>query len=248
VEGERFAENNVGALDHQYTHNVETSQAMAARTPEVVKDLLNHSNFAWAAQNCRMASEAYVDLGLLHWRRGIDPRPDFEGAIDAYVKLVGIVRKYRLPKSDFDLSLTHAAMFLMDKSAAIEFFDEKAFETSRWACYECRLIHALHDQPPSDRLVALTDKHLAENDALLDKIFDAYFQLLGLRPSKQDMEDRVRRAKSSWVERKRDALMAEGRLLDGHGVMNDLYVDIYLAAVLKKIGWVGHTVHAWIWD
>jgi hypothetical protein len=29
--------------------------------------------------------------------------------------------------------------------------------------------------------------------------------------------------------------------------MNDLYVDIYLAAVLKKIGWVGPTVHVWAW-
>jgi len=27
--------------------------------------------------------------------------------------------------------------------------------------------------------------------------------------------------------------------------VNDLYVDIYLAAVLKKIGWVGPTVHVW---
>ena len=231
----------------QYTRNVEASQAIVDRTPVVVTELLNHSNFAWAAQNCRMATEAYVDLGLLHWRRGIDPRPDFEGAIEAASKLSAIVRKYRLPKDDFDLSLTYTAMFLMGRSPPLELFSESAFEDSRWACYQCRLVHALYDQPPSERLAALTDKHLAENDALPDRIFEAYFQLLGLRPSKLDMEERVRRARATWVERKRGEVIAEGRPLDGHGVMNDLYVDIYLAAVLKKIDWVGPSIHTWTW-
>lgn len=234
------------ALD-QYTHNVAASQSVIARTPAVVTELLNHSKFDWAAQNCRMATEAYVDLGLLQWRRGIDPRPAFEGAIEAQSKLSAIVRKYRLPKGDFDLSLTYAAMFLMGQSAPIEFFNEETYAELRWPGYQCRLVHILLDQAPSERLEKLTDRHLAENDELPDRTFETYLQLLGLHPSKLDMEERVRRARATWVERKRHVLAHEGRALDGHGVMNDLYVDIYLAAVLKKIDWVGPTVHAWTW-
>lgn len=232
----------------QYTRNVEASQAMVARTPAVVKDLLNHSNYVWAAQNCKQAADAHIDLGLLHWRRGIDPRADFDGAFRACSALDELVRKHDLPKSDFDLSPVYAAMFLMGQRAHIEYFSEEAFRASRWLCYQGRIVHALHDQVPDDDVLKLVDKHLAENDELPERIYEAYAQLFGLRPSKMDEEDRVMRAKSTWAERKRHELVPGGPPWDGHGVMNDLYVDIYLAAILKKIGWKGHTVHAWIWD
>lgn len=234
-------------LDHQYTARVEASQAFVDRTPAVVKDLVKHNNYVWAAQNLKQAADAYIDLGLLHWRRGIDPRADFEGAFRACSGLDELVKKHMLPKSDFDLSLVYAALFLMGRPAQIEYVDVAACTEFRWPCYQYRLVHALHDEAPTERLTKLVSDYRATSDALPDRIFEAYFQLLGLHPSKLGMEERVRRAKATWVERKRHALLPEGRALDGHGVMNDLYVDIYLAAVLKKIGWVGPTVHVWAW-
>lgn len=234
--------------DEQYTRNVEASQAFVDRTPAVVTDLLNHTNYPWAAQNCKQAADAYIDLGLLHWRRGIDPRGDFEGAFRACSGLDEIVCKHRLSKSVFDLSLVYAALFLMGRTAEITYVDEALCREFRWPCYQYRLVHALHDEEPSEELVALTDKHLKGNHELPDRLFETYFQLLGLMPTKLDAEEQVRRAKTTWAERKREQLMPAGRALDGHGVMNDIYVDIYLAAVLKKIGATDHTVHAWRWD
>jgi hypothetical protein len=243
----RFARIGVDA-DDQYTRNVEASQAFVDRTPAVITDLLNHSNYAWAAQNCKQAAEAHIDLGLLHWRRGIDPRHDFEDAFRACSGLDEMVHKYILSRNDFDLSPVYAAMFLMGHKAQIDYVDEAAVTTSRWACYQYRLVHALHDEAPSNKLMKLTETYFKANEELPDRIFEAYFQLLGLLPTKMDREEQVRRAKTTWAERKRGELCAKGRPLDGHGAMNDLYVDIYLAAILKKIGWTGHTVHAWIWD
>lgn len=238
---------SVGALD-QYERSVAAAEALIARGPDVITELLAHSNYEWAAQNCRVTAEAYVDLGLLHWRQGIDPREDFECAARAYQKLTEVVKQHKLPKSGFDIPTIYTAMFLVDRRVSIAFGDEAAYKASRWACYQARLVHALHDAPPSDALVALTDKYLAEPEQLPDRIFDTYFQLLGLRPATMGLDERVRRAKSSWAERKRDELIPPGRPLDGHGDMNDLYVDLYLGAVLKKIGWRGHTVHLWRWD
>jgi hypothetical protein len=237
----------VGARD-QYECSVAAAEALIARGPDVIKDLLAHSNYEWAAQNCKITAEAYVDLGLLHWRRGIDPREDFECAGRAYLKLTEIVRQHKLPKSSLELPLIYAAVFLVDHRVPIAFGNEDAYRTSRWSCYQARLVHALHDAPPSERLVALTDSFLASDQKLPDRIFETYFQLLGLRPRTMGIDEHVRRAKSTWAERKRDELIPPGRALDGHGEMNDLYVDIYLGAVLKKIGWKGHTVHAWLWD
>lgn len=231
-----------------YERNVKAAQTVIARGPAVITELLAHSNYAWAAQNCKILAEAFVDLGLLYWRQGTDPRREFEAAEGAYLKLVDIVRKHRLPKGDFDVHLVYAAMFLIGRKTEIVFCDEETNGASRWACYQARLVHALHDAPASDALVALTDRHLAENDKLPDDIFEIYFQLLGLRPSKLELEERVRRAKSTWAERKRSEDIPEGRALDGVGAMNEIYVDIYLGAVLRKIGWKGRTVHAWQWD
>lgn len=248
MDGNRFAERNVDALDQQYTRSVDAAQAFVARTPAVVKDLLNHTNYTWAAHNLKQAADAHIDLGLLHWRRGIDPRADFEGAFRACSALDDLVKKHLLPKSGYDLSLVYAALFLMGRKAQIDYVDVDACTEFRWPAYQYRLVHALHDVEPTERLTKLMDGYLEKNDALPEKIFESYFQLLGLRPSKLDMEERVRRAKTTWVERRREALAPEGRALDGHGLMNELYVDIYLAAVLKKIGWVGPTVHVWKWD
>ena len=60
----------MGGLE-QYESRVAEAEALIARGPDVITDLLAHSNYEWAAQNCRVTAEAYVDLGLLHWRRGI---------------------------------------------------------------------------------------------------------------------------------------------------------------------------------
>jgi hypothetical protein len=232
----------------QYECRVAETEALVARGPDVITDLLAHSNYEWAAQNCRITAEAYVDLGLLHWRRGIDPREDFECAERAYLKLTEIVRQHRLPASGFETPLIYAAMFLIDRRVPIVFGDEGACRTSRWSCYQARLVHALHDAQPSELLVATTERFLAEPEKLPDRIFESYFQLLGLRPRTMSVDEHVRRAKSIWAERKRDELIPRGRALDGHGDANDLYVDLYLGAVLKKIGWKGHTVHLWRWD
>ena len=237
----------MGALE-QYECRVAEAEALVARGPDVIMELLAHSNYVWAAQNCRITAEAYVDLGLLHWRRGIDPREDFECAGRAYLKLIEVVRQHKLPASGFETPLIYAAMFLLDRRVPIVFGDEALYRTSRWDCYQARLVHALLDVPPSDALVAATERFLSEPETLPDRIFESYFQLLGLRPQTMDLEERVRRAKATWAERKRDELIPAGRALDGHGDANDLYVDLYLGAVLKKIGWQGHTVHRWIWD
>ncbi len=232
----------------QYTRNEEAAKAMVARAPKVVTELLQHDNYAWAAHNCRLAAEAYFDLGLLHWRGGGDPRNDFRGAIMHYDNLTGLVRKHRLAAGDFDMSPVYAAMFLMGAKAPLVFFNEVSYETQRWPCYESRIVHALFDKEPGAGMAKLVESHAARNDELPERLLDAYLQLLGMRDSKADLTERVLRAKSAWAERKREELVERGPNWNGHGVMNDLYVDFYLAAILKKIGVKAQTVHTWNWD
>jgi hypothetical protein len=236
------------SLADQYARNEDAALAMVARTPKIVAELLQLSNFEWAAHNCRLAAEAYFDLGLLHWRRGEDPRHDFRGAIMHHGNLTELVKKHRLSAGDFDMSPVYAAMFLMGAKAPLVFFNEASYETQRWPCYEARIVHALFDEEPGAGMAKLVESHAARNDELPERLLDVYLQLLGLRESKADLAERVLRAKSAWAERKREELVERGPAWNGHGVMNDLYIDFYLAAILKKIGVKAQTIHTWNWD
>ena len=104
----------VGELEH-YERNVKASQGLIARGPVVIRDLLAHSNYAWAAQNCKITADAFVDLGLLYWRKGQDPRREFQGAEGSYLKLLELVRKHinmPLSKNRWAPMLQAATLFL----------------------------------------------------------------------------------------------------------------------------------------
>jgi hypothetical protein len=206
-------------------------------------------DFSLAVHNYGSMADLHTDLGLLHWRHGLDPRPDFEKGVVAYKKMSALAREHALPKNVSEIPIVYAMLFLMGHQTAIEFEDENYHEQHRWPCYECCLVHSLHDQPLNERHTRLLNRYLAENDELGDRIILTFLQLLGLRPSEQSPDELVKVADTNWAKRKGDKFFSDGGpAFFGRGVMNDIYVDIYLAAVLQKIGWQGESMHRWKWD
>jgi len=236
------------SMTDQYAINERDALGSISCSQDVIPDLIKEGNFAWAAYNYEMVATSQTELGLLHWRRGLDPRPDFERAIDAYDNLCVMARTKQLKGSDYSLPLVYAMLSLMGRKVAIEFHNAKSHQEYSDSYYKCCLVHALHDQPLDERHAGLLEKHLTENNELPDRSFLAYFQLLGLRPSDQSPGELVQLADANWAKRKRDRIFADGPSLEGYGIMNELYVDIYLAAVLQKIGWEGESVHRWKWE
>jgi hypothetical protein len=211
-----------------------------------IPENLRDGDFPLAVYNFASMAKLHADLGLLHWRRGIDPRADLQNAIESYEKMRDMARHQGFPNTvGGSLALVYAAMFLMQRKAAIEFEDNHG--TARWPLYECCLVHALNDQELDARHATLLDKHLAENNALVDRIYLTNFQLLGLRATDKTTDELVREAEQHWLKRKTTKFFEDSDSRDGFGEMNDLYVDIYLAGVLKKIAWRGEGVHCWKW-
>jgi hypothetical protein len=231
----------------QYTVNEQVGLERVAGSRKVIPELLGAGNLVWAGKNYAMIADAQVDLGLLHWRRGLDPRSDFAAAIDAHESLLRLVREHRLDKHNHEFPIVYAMLSLMGRKSRIEFEDESYHDEHWWPCYQCCLVHALHDQPLNERHTRLLDRYLSENDELADRSFQTYFQLLGTRPTDLSRAELVNLAEANWLCRKNDQSFSDGAAFDGYGVMNDIYVDIYLAAVLQKIGWQGASVHRWRW-
>lgn len=241
-----------GTVEHlmtdQYSRTEADAVAWIISSHDAIPVLIEAGNFAWAANNYRIIAEKQTELGLLHWRRGLDPRTDFEGAIKAYSNLSEMAETQNLLRRDFEPSLVYPMLSLMGRTVSIEFYDPRAHEEFRIYCYQDCVARALHDEPLDDWHISLIDKHLAHNDDLLDRSFLTYFQLLGLRPTDQSPVELVRLAEANWAERRRDNFFADGPFWNGHGVMNELYVDVFLAGVLKKIGWEGESTHRWKWE
>jgi hypothetical protein len=235
------------AIPDQYAHNEQTARDGIALSTRLVPKLLGEGNFVWAAKNHAMIAEGHTDLGMLHWRRGHDPRPDFESAILAFENLRYLVQEHGLDKHDHEFPLVYAMLSLMGRRMPIEFEDAAYHAEHRWPCYQSCLVHCLHDRPLDARHASLLDQYLSENDELPDRSFLTYFQLLGVRSSGQSRDELVQAGEASWRRRKTDSFFSDAGYINGHGVMNDLYVDIFLAAVLKKIGWQGQSIHKWMW-
>jgi hypothetical protein len=215
---------------------------------KVIPELIGAGNFVWAAKNYAMIADKNTDLGLLHWRRGLDPHPDFERAIEAYESLRALVHEHDLERRNHEFPIVYAMLFLMGHKTTIEFEDEEFHEEQRWPCYQCCLVHALHDQALNERHARLLNQYLAQNDGLADRSVLTYLKLLGMRQTDRSVDELVTVADANWAGRKSDRFFSHGAAFDGHGVMNDIYVDIYLAAVLQKIGWQGESVHRWKWE
>lgn len=230
-------------MTDQYEINENNRRDYVAILEGAIPLNLEKGDFATAAANYGGLAQTHTDLGLLHWRRGLDPRADFARAITACDSMSRIAKQRELDKNIFAMPSVYAMLALMGHQSVIEFEDEAYHDDHRWPCYECCVVHALHDQPLNEHHSLLLEHYLMENDAPADRAARTYLQLLGIQPSDQLLADLVATAEANWVNRKRDKFFADGPAFFGYGVMNDIYVDIYLAAILSKIGWDGASIH-----
>lgn len=213
-----------------------------------IPKLLTEGNYAWAGTNFNMMAVTHVELGLLHWRAGRDPRVDFEQAIDAFDKLEALAHEHNLSSADYDFPLVYAMLSLMGRNSAIKFEDSAYHKEHRWPCYLSCVVHALHDQQLDSYHDQLLNTYLGTNAGFADHVIRTYFDILEAHSSGNPVDALVAEAEANWVKRKTSRFFAGGGpFSDGRGLKNELFVDIYLAAILRKIGWDGESVHRWKW-
>jgi hypothetical protein len=202
-----------------------------------------------ARSNYRRQAEVYVDLGMLRWRQGIDPRADFSSGAEAILAMQSLLQdlpQQSRSRPDLATDLVNVSMFLGGHAMARESVGFQPAQ-ARVLCYRCLVTSVLLQGSPDPDLFEQCNQFLSENAELVDQTQLTYLELLGLRASGKTVDDLVRKAENNWLLRKTSSLFEEGASREGHGAMNELYVDIYLGAILKKIDWEGQSVHRWVW-
>jgi len=215
--------------------------------PNINQQLLAQGNIAKVAQNMRSIVEHQINLGLLHWRHGLDPRPDFQAAQKTYQNITDILAEHDLrPANAGALEIFYIAMAAMGETYTPKFLYLDT-PNRRWPLYRNHLIHLLHEERMGPELEKDLPKNLKKS-GLVDQIYTTFFQLLGDIPTDLSQDELVKQAEINWTNRRTNRWFSDSDSYEGSGDFNDLYVDIQLAAVLRKVGWQGESIHKWQWD
>jgi hypothetical protein len=240
---EKMISNREVQIDHIVLANV----TMAAR-----------AEFCQFYQNLCVSLEKRFDIALLRWRCGDSPVADMKAALSVSGEMVTAIRAWRLDDETINgygdvWSLVRYIAFLLDQP--LELPDERLLRIresrSQYAdvALEYHILDALDGREWHEGVAELLER-LATNkrQALAVETYRTYFALLEADGDNEQVHFLVRAAEVNYRKRTRDAFYGGGPTYMGGGPDNPYVIDFGLAAILKRIGWTGDTVHKWMWD
>ena len=198
-----------------------------------------------------------VQIALMQWRMGDDPRPAIARARAAYRAMVS----YReasdpgqaIPMdriagiTDWDLVY---ALFWLAGRAEEPLFHFPELTGQRYFAYSRHLLLTLTDHPVAAGLQESIDGFATNGDGMADRDFRDLAALLDPALADAEAADVAARVAANWPRRRRARFYdTSAPLTAGHDVSNDLYLDYQLACVLSQADRSAlGGMHAWLWD
>jgi hypothetical protein len=189
----------------------------------------------------------HLEITLFRWRQGADPSADMEAGLDWADQMLADMKMW--PPSLVQLSVTDWGFFqtmayISGRDLTLPFVVPEP--QSVHEVLSLLLVDALHDRPYRDRLDAPLEKIGARKIfALPHKCYCAYFAILDAFDSGEDLTPLIRNAEANYKARAR---RTGGAGYHGYDLYNPYVVDWQLAALIKKTGWQGESIHRWQWD
>jgi hypothetical protein len=235
---------------------VEMVQFFTGRATSSAKALLAaqaSGNFDLALLNARQLFKARLMCALLRWRLGDDPRSDAEEAISNLAAGRSVLRQLS-PDTAVDpmIPLEKALIIatLLDKPidvppGASASSDSEAYERK----LDWLLAYAVRGQIPEGAALgsAMAELSGRKRCRLAAETYQAYFAILRGKSDGATLDPLVAGAEALYKQRARDSFYSGGEQTDGGGPDNPHVVDYRLAAVLKKVGYRGESIHRWRW-
>lgn len=202
--------------------------------------------------NYRMWAEAHIQIGLVQWRRGKDPRPEFTAGLDAVDQGIAEAINRKAEPGDIDQLKLHVAQpiaYLMGRNLPV--LEGEALRTDELpdVVADHLLADALFDRPYKDRLPVVIEALASKKRQMLALVsFQTYFNLLDAGGDPARIAQLAAEGDANYLRRKKNVFYSHGALLSAGGDDNDILLDWQLAAVLKKVGFTGESIHRWRWD
>lgn len=210
-------------------------------------DLLRGGKELIAVRNANLVADNLALIGLIDWRRGKDPRPEFEKAVTARLEFIKLAAEYNVDSRLYARSTLLAVCFLMGAEMDPSEEDGGYYEMNRWPLYTSCVVHALYGKELDERRRRLLASYLNRYDGLWDRSVKNYLTIAGASASGEEVEKLVADGCRDWERRKSNKSFSSGNIENGYGEYNAWFIDILLAASMKKAGLAGGGLHQWKW-
>jgi len=205
-------------------------------------------NYQLAALNCRQALKTRIMQGLISWRSGNNPTPPFEQAVSRFAEdwqTLTAIGGESAALSDAGYEQVYFIAYLLDQPLP---FSAQSDAAERMQCD--RMLDAVlgqwlfEDWNASLWEAGMVQMH-KESSELAVSAYAFYRQVS--QASNQDFTKLEVMADELFRRRKKDSFFAGGVQTSGGGPDNDFTVDYRFAALSKRIGHAGNSIHAWRW-
>jgi hypothetical protein len=221
-------------------------------------EVIARTDYPLAYRNKARTLETRFAVGLLRWRRGEAPVADMKSALAISSEMLVAITEWQLDdetvcgKSDA-WNLVRYISFLLDQPVALpnEWLARIREERSQYAdmALDYHILDALEGREWRDGLTEHLERLASKKRQMLAvETYRTYFELLETNGSEKQMEGLVRAAEANYKKRAWDGFYSGGPTYMGGGPDNPYVVDFVLAAILKRIGWSGESIHKWTWN
>lgn len=202
-------------------------------------------NYQLFALNTRQLFKTQLMQGLIAWRQGAEAAQliaSAVGKLEANADVLAGMPGIELSSIDLPFEKAAIVSFLLDRPTRLSSPLVDVIAPDRRL--DATMVSELAGGSPGDgahsELVSL-----AKISDLAARSYETYFELLGPSVEGHSVDEMVREAEINFKSRISDSFYSGGDQTEGGSQDNGLVVDYRLAAVLKKIGYEGDTIHRW---
>lgn len=241
----------------QSEKNIHFNDIALADIAQINVEVIARGDYPLAYRNLARSLEKRFDTALLRWRRGESPVADMKAALAISGEMLAAIANWQLDDETLigkggAWSLVGYMVYLLDQQ--VELPGDRLIRIrevrSQHAdvALDYHILDAIAGREWRDGLAETLVRLAAKKRQMLAvETYRTYFSLLEAEGREEKVEGLVKAAEVNYQKRTRDGFYGGGPTYMGGGPDNPYVVDFVLAAILKRIGWTGETVHKWTW-
>ena len=217
-----------------------------ADSREIIESPKVRANAILFSQNAGNIFRYNVMLGLIAWRKNIDPTPYFDAAVDDINIYCKNIIQIGAPPSLLPINIASILSSLIDRK--FNFLSECKISNSADSYLDCLIAESvigdIKPRSPQEGIEKLAD---LKRQSLAARTYEIYFDILNGDGGRGALDNLILSACKNYADRAIDKFYSGGQDINGGGKYNEIVVDFRLGAILKQIGFIGDSVHSWKW-
>lgn len=241
----------------QSEKNIYYNGIALADIAEINVRVIARDDYPSAYRNMCRALEKHFDTALLRWRRGESPVLDMEKALATSSEMLAAIIDWQLDDETLNgygdvWNLVSYIAYLLNISVKLPKDRLPQIRRDRSLYADVALDYCILDalgghEWRSNFALSLEQLATKKRHSLAVESYRTYFALLDSNGDNAAVNALVQVAEVNYKKRARDGFYGGGPTYTGGGPDNPYVVDFQLAAILKKIGWAGDSIHRYRW-